>query len=176
VAGALAKVCEQLLLAANDSDAMNWLPGVPIVRDRYVDAGGLAGVDAALAWASTRDSTFGGALVVAWDMPFVSASLLGELLRVARTSEAEVVVPESVSPYGFEPFCAYYSAQLAEPLSGYLRDGSGAGPARDFIAQVKSERVALDGLRRFGDPAVLLASVNTDADLARAERLARAGL
>lgn len=174
MASALAKVCEQLLLAANDPEAASWLPGVPIVRDRYDDAGGLAGVDAALDWARVKPAAFDAALVVAWDMPFVSAPVLAALLRLARNSGADVVVPESVSPYGFEPFCACYSSRVAAPLSEFLHEGGGA--ARDFVARVNSERVPLDVLQRLGDPRVLLASVNTEADLASANHHGRGGL
>jgi molybdopterin-guanine dinucleotide biosynthesis protein A len=173
VAAALAKVCDQLVLAANDSDSGSWLAGVPIVRDHYVDAGGLSGIDAALRWAAERPP-LDGALVVAWDMPFVSAPLLGALLESATTSGADVAVPESVSPYGFEPFCAYYGAPAATQLREYLQGGGGA--AGDFISKVNAEHVPLEVLRRFGDPAVMLGSVNTSEDLAVADARARRGL
>src|SRR5207249_4052712 len=59
VASALGDVTRDLLLVANDSDAASWLPGVPVVADRHPGAGGMAGIEAALA--GGRD-----ALVVAW--------------------------------------------------------------------------------------------------------------
>jgi molybdopterin-guanine dinucleotide biosynthesis protein A len=168
VAGALKNACGRIVLAANDPSAPSWLPGVDVVADRLPGSGGLAGVEAAIA----RE---GDGIVVAWDMPFVTAGLLRELTRRAATHEADVVVPESDSPYGFEPFCAYYSARTLPQLAAFLEGGGGA--ARDFIAQVaRVHRLPLRDVATFGDAATMFFSVNTPEELARARTIAeRAG-
>jgi molybdenum cofactor guanylyltransferase len=169
VALALAKVCDQLIVAANDTSATDWLHGVPVVRDRFQSAGGLAGVDAALHWSQSSGPAGVDVLVVAWDMPFVTAGLLEALIEAAGRTDASVVVPESHSPYGIEPFCGWYSGRLAAALAAYVSPGG--GPARDFLAGVAMHRLPLADVKRHGDPNVLLMSVNTEDDLERARRL-----
>lgn len=163
VADVLRAVTPDLRLAANDPASAGWLPGVAVLADRYPHAGGLAGVEAALA---------GGhhVLVVAWDMPFVSAAVLEAIVAKAGNEDADVVVPESISPFGFEPFCAFYSTRVAGALASFLAHKPGA--PRDFLAQVsRVHRLTLPEIERLGDPRQLFMSVNTPEDLARARAM-----
>lgn len=167
VAGALRSVTTEIVLAANDPAAGSWLPGVAVLADRIPDAGGLAGVEAALARGTN-------ALVVAWDMPFVPTKALDAIVAMAREHDADVVVPESISPYGFEPFCAYYAARVAGELASFLKSGSRA--PRDFLARLsRVRRVPLKTVEGFGDPRRLFLSVNTAEDLAAARAAADTG-
>jgi molybdopterin-guanine dinucleotide biosynthesis protein A len=164
VVNALHAVTRDIVLIANDAEATEWLPGVAVLSDRHPSGGGMAGVEAALHQGAD-------ALVVAWDMPFVSVALLELLLSEARTHESLVTLPESDSPYGIEPFCAYYSAGLLPLFSDFFARGGGA--ARDFIKDVASvHRVPIGEIRRIGDPTRLFFSVNTPDDLARARTMA----
>lgn len=164
VATALRETCGELLLAANDATAASWLPGVPVVADLHPGTGGLAGVEAAMTHS-------GSALVLAWDMPFVPPQLLGEIARRAGDTGADVVLPESSSPYGFEPFCAFYHGRILAALSAYLTQGG--GPARDFLRRVERvHRIPLGDVAAFGDPSTMFLSVNTSQDLARARTIA----
>lgn len=124
----------------------------------------MAGVEAALS--RGRD-----ALVVAWDMPFVTSSLLSALIDEARAHDADVALPESDSPYGFEPFCAYYSTRLRDPLARFFAGGGGA--ARDFLGTIsRVHRLPLADVKELGDPRRLFFSVNTQEDLERARAMA----
>ena len=166
VARSLRRACGSVIVAANDEQASEWLPGTTVVRDTHPGTGGLAGVEAALQHA-------GDVIVVAWDMPFVTAELLQELARRAREHDATIVVPESDSPHGFEPFCAFYSARVLEQLSAFLLRGG--GPARDFISATDGvDRMPLSELGAFGDPTTIFLSVNTPGDLSRARTIAAA--
>ena len=166
VADALREACGSVILAANDPEASQWLPGTTVVPDVHPGAGGLAGVEAALQHS-------GDAIVVAWDMPFVPAALLRELGRRARAHDAMVVLPESISPHGVEPFCAFYSARVLQKLSAFL--DRGGAPARDFVfASDGVHRVSLNELASFGDPATMFFSVNSPAELAQARTIAAA--
>ena len=158
VAGALAAVTDTLLLIAHAADAAHWLPGVPVAGDVYRDCGALGGLHAALAHAGTD------VLVVAWDMPFVTASMLRMLLD-ARRGTAAAVVP--VHPDGHdEPLCAFYGAGCTSVAERLLQRGERrAGALADAVDAV---RLAPDTLARLGDPRTLLASVNTPAELAHA--------
>lgn len=164
VAASLREVTPDLLLAANHPDAGSWLKDVQAVADLHAGAGGLAGVEAALG--RGRD-----ALVVAWDMPFVTGALLQALVDAARGSDADVALPESGSPYGVEPFCAFYSMRLRDSLTRFLDGGGGA--ARDFLAQVpRVRRLTGAEIARLGDARRLFLSVNTPEDLERARAMA----
>ena len=166
VAAELRAAHAELVLAANDPAAAQWLPGVAVVSDRHRAAGGIAGVESALSLG--RD-----AIVVAWDMPFVTASLLELLIAEARSHDALVAIPESESPYGIEPFCGFYSAAVLPLLSSFLDGGGGA--ARSFLERVpRVHRIPLASVARLGDPGRLLFSVNTPDDLARAREMAGA--
>ncbi|MDF1502224.1 molybdenum cofactor guanylyltransferase, partial [Roseisolibacter sp. H3M3-2] len=112
VAGALAPVTDALLLVAHAPDAAAWLPGVRVVGDVHGGMGALGGVHAALAHAGTD------VLVVAWDMPFVSAGLLAALRDAGRAGAAAVL---PVHPDGHvEPLCAWYAASCAAAAESLL--------------------------------------------------------
>lgn len=177
VAAALGAVTDDLLLIANDPDAGAWLPGVRVAADVRVGEGALGGLHAALTHA-------GGAIVlVAWDMPFVSAPLLAALrargeerphrddARTAHRIGADAVLPESDgSRRGLEPLCAWYSSRCLPAVTVALDAGDRRVIA--FHGAVRTVRLGLDEVRVFGDPARLFANVNTPAELAWAESIA----
>lgn len=163
VFGTLGQVARTVVIAANDPGAAEWIPGIAVLPDLHPGSGGLAGVEAALA--TGRD-----VIVVAWDMPFVSASLLQSLLDAAEANGADAVLPASDSPHGVEPFCAFYSQRVLGLLSEFL--GAEAGPAHMFARSLPRLRVLTrDEVALSGDPARLFFSVNSREDLERARAL-----
>ena len=160
VAHALAAATDDLLLVANDPDAASWLPGVPVAADLRPGNGSLGGIHAALTRAAHP------VLVVAWDMPFVPAALLGALRALGRG--ADVAVPESASTRGVEPLCAYYDPACLGAIDRHLD----AGDRRvvGFFDEVRVARLPDDQVRRFGDPALMFLNVNTPDELVLAER------
>ena len=166
VAAALREVTGELLLVANDAAAATWLPGVRVASDVHPGVGGLAGVEAALS--EGRD-----ALVVAWDMPFVTSELLRALVAAADESGADIALPESISPHGCEPFCAFYSVRVRESLSRFLASGGGA--AREFLGRIpRVQLIPAAEIAALGDSRQLFFSVNTPDDLERARAIAKA--
>ncbi|HEX8725422.1 MAG TPA: molybdenum cofactor guanylyltransferase [Gemmatimonadaceae bacterium] len=164
VAAALRAVTADLLLVANASDAGAWLPGVPVIADAVPGAGGLSGVHAALTHMRRP------ALVVAWDMPFVSAPLLRALAQRCAEEHADACFAESPSPVGLEPFCACFAPSCLPALEAALASGR-TGGAEFARALPRASWLRADEVATFGDPARLFLSVNTAADLARAEAL-----
>lgn len=171
VASALREVTDDLLVIANAEDAATWLPGVRTAADVRPGLGALGGLHAALAHADSD------VLLVAWDMPFVSAALLGELRRIGDggadeshhalsfVSAADVVIPESVgSRRGVEPLCAWYSRRCLPPVERTLD----AGDLRvvGFHDHVTVQRLPIVRVRDFGDPVRLFSNVNTREELA----------
>jgi molybdopterin-guanine dinucleotide biosynthesis protein A len=159
VADALRPATDALLLVANDPAAPTWLPDVPVATDVRLGLGSLGGIHAALVRAGQP------VLVVAWDMPFVPTGLLAALR--AAGDDADAVVPESGSPRGLEPLCAYYTPACVEPIERRLD----VGDLRvvGFFEDVRLARLPAETVARFGDPARMFMNVNTPDDLARAQ-------
>ena len=160
VRGALEQAADRLLLIANDIAADGWLPGVPRAGDVRPGLGSLGGIHAALVHARTP------VLVVAWDMPFVPASLL-LALRALGEAGADVAVPESGSRRGLEPLCAWYGPACVPAIERALdRDDR---RVIGFFDDVRVARLPAEDVARHGDPARLFLNVNAPEDLALAE-------
>lgn len=162
VAAALREASDALVLVANDPAADGWLPGVPRVADRIEGVGALGGIHAAL------DAAAVPVLVLAWDMPWPSASLLRTLRETGERAGAGClgVVPEG--PSGPEPLCAWYAPGMREAIAEMLARGERRAQAGARIPGV----IVLDAsiVATHGDPARLFANVNTVGDLERASR------
>lgn len=162
VVAALRPHCTDLLIAPGSLDPTGWIGGATVAPDLLPVKASITGIHAAVAAAATD------VVAVAWDMPFVPAALIGELIRRRRPSAAAVVPVVGGRP---EPLCAVYAQRAADPfaiavLSGKLKVG-------DVLAELDDvEWVDDAALRQFGDPEVMFFNVNTPADLDRAERIA----
>jgi molybdopterin-guanine dinucleotide biosynthesis protein A len=126
---------------------------VRLVADREPGRGPLAGIEAALSHA--RHDTI---LVVACDMPGLTAPFLGAL--VAWSVNTDAVVPRTES--GYHPLCAVYRRTCLPAVERLLAEGRLA--VRGLFALVRVHEVDGVALRAFGDPARLLANVNTPAE------------
>ena len=146
-------------IVANDPVAPRWFPGERIVADDTPGLGPLAGISSALHAA-------GGAavLVLAWDMPFVTPELLGEL-RMRGERGASAVVPVHGAGARPEPLCAWYGAASLPTCRALLASGERRASAL-FEALADAETIGDDELARFGDPSRLFMSVDTRARLA----------
>lgn len=166
VRAALHEGCDEVLLIANDPEAVRWLPGVRVIPDARVGLGAAGGVHAALVAAQGAD-----VVVVAWDLPFVTASMV-RLLR-SRTTDVDAVVCEKLgSRWGVEPLCGCYRAACLPALERRLGDGDVRAGA--WLADVRLATVGRETLAEIGDPDMLLMDVDTEQDLAAARRHAEA--
>lgn len=144
--------------------------GMEMRGDAFADAGPLAGLHAALAWAVERDRP--GAVCVACDMPFVTADVFRGLCARALEAGADAVAPESGGPGGVEPLCAYYSTAALGTIEARVRDG-----ARELVGLLDALDVAVvprTDVEAWGDPAVLFMNVNDRTELRRARKAAGA--
>ena len=91
--------------------------GYPVVRDLTPGAGPLAGICSAL-----RSSPAEWNLVVACDMPGVTAAFLLGLLEAAAWSGAGCLAPAGPSGRP-EPLCAVYHARCLAPITAALARG-----------------------------------------------------
>src|SRR4051812_32491665 len=119
---ALAGVAEEgrdpvdVMIVANEPDRYRAL-GVPIVADAIAGAGALGGLYTALLHAR-HDRV----LVLACDLPFVSAALLSRLAAEFGTGEpVDAVVPRSAR--GLEPLCAVYGKGITARVKAHADRG-----------------------------------------------------
>ena len=124
------------------------------VEDIVPGCGPLGGLHAALS--SARHAR---TLLLACDMPFVTAPLVRHLLSLAG-EDADVVVPRTER--GYHPLCAVYSRGCLEPAS--RRIARGDLTMASLFDEVRVRVVTADALLALGDPDRLLANVNTSLE------------
>ena len=162
---ALAPAADELLLISDDPEVVTALPTIRTRGDARRARGSLVGLHSALSYCTDA------ALVVAWDMPFLSSKFLLALRELGERACA-AVIPES--PGGLEPLCAYYPRTCLETAERQLTAGEMRLSA--FVAALPEAVVmSLDDLRRFGAPDRLFANLNTPADFVAAQSLVDRG-
>jgi molybdopterin-guanine dinucleotide biosynthesis protein A len=121
------------------------------IPDRYPGEGPLGGILTALHYTSTDWN-----LIVACDMPQVSAAFLGELLARAILSPADVMLP--CGPDGLpQPLCAVYHRRALAALEDHF--ARGVRKVTAALATLAVERLAVAELSLFQN-------VNTPEDWA----------
>lgn len=152
------------LLITDIPDADRWHADLTIVPDALPGRGTLGGIYTAV---TVGD---GPVLVVAWDMPFVTADLLRALVRASAPCDA--FLPESGGPRGVEPLCAVYRPACAPAILDALERKDYRAVA--FHDRVRAGTLPLETVATFGRPEELFFNVNTADDLARADAIWRA--
>jgi molybdopterin-guanine dinucleotide biosynthesis protein A len=88
--------------------------GFPMLADGRKGAGPLAGIHAALAASAAEWN-----LIVACDMPGISAPFLESLIAAAESSDADCLLP--AGPSGLpEPLCAVYHSRSRDAIAAAL--------------------------------------------------------
>jgi len=130
-------------------------PAARSIVDHVPGLGPLSGIHAALTEA--RANTV---LVLACDMPYVSAALAAYLIECAR--DADVVVPWVANRY--HPLCAVYTRSCLGPISTRLAERR--LKIQDLVGHLRHRVVTDRELERFGEPHRLLQNVNTPVEYA----------
>ena len=144
----LTEVADDLLLVGGTHpDAP---PGLRRIPDRMPDQGPLGGLDAALA--AARHPVL---VLVACDMPFVTAALLRHL--AASAAGVDAVVPRTER--GYHPLCAVYTRACQPAVGAHLH--AGRRRMTDLLGALRVSVVEGRELEAFGDSRRLLANVNT---------------
>lgn len=152
------------ILISNDPDTATWSSGLLHHGDVIPGVGALGGILTAVRTAGAP------VVVVAWDMPFVPASLIADLAR--HLSHADAVIPESEGPRGLEPLCAGYGAAVVPAIERALARNDRRAVA--FHDDMTIHRIPLSEVARHGPPSRIFFNVNTPEDLQRAEEMWRA--
>jgi molybdopterin-guanine dinucleotide biosynthesis protein A len=161
VAAALRGVTDRIFVVSSAAGARKWLPGCEVIADEHAGWGPMGGI------ASALRATGCDVLAVAWDMPFVTASMLRALI-VEETSHDCVAWR---SEAGVEPLVALYRLSALPAIDAALARGERR--AREVASLLR--------LRTIGDlPADCgpdsLRSINTPDDVDRAHRYADGAL
>jgi molybdopterin-guanine dinucleotide biosynthesis protein A len=155
---ALAEVSDDIRIIANDPDRYAGL-GIRVIADAVPGAGPLGGVYTAL-----LDACHDRVLILACDLPFVTAALLQRLAAEGTAAEEiDAVVPRSAR--GLEPLCALYMKRCA----GAIRARIEAGDLRvgGLVARLRVRELGPKALAPYDDGS-LFENVNTPHDHARA--------
>jgi len=134
----------------------------PVIEDAFPGCGPLGGIHAALAKSRTELN-----LMLAVDLPLVSADLLRFIVEQARASRAVVTVPRSDGR--LQPLCAVYRAKFKEIAEQSLKHGKNK---IDALFGNCETRVIEDGeLSDAGFSPEMFRNVNTPQDLAELRRM-----
>ncbi len=127
--------------------------GYPVYRDKFPGCGPLGGVYTALSVSSTDWN-----LILACDMPGISAGVLRTLLRSAGESDKRCIV--ATGPTGEpEPLCAVYHRVCLPVLARAIEEKR--FKMKDLVTELETRAMLLD--------ASALANVNTPAEWAEFE-------
>ena len=148
---------DRVMIVANDPARFRD-SGVPVVGDLVPDTGALGGIYTALAIAKEP------VLVIACDMPYLTAPFLTRVIEAAR--DADVAVPRAAD--GFHPLCACYTQACTEPIRQRL--GAGALKVLDLFGDVHVRTIDPVEIAAFDPDGLLLVNINTPDDLARVQR------
>jgi molybdenum cofactor guanylyltransferase len=136
--------------------------GVHTVDDLMPGAASLGGIYTALASATTEH-----VLVVACDLPFLTAPFLRRLVEQARPGD-DAVVPRTGD--GWQPLCAVYGRQLMEPARQRIE--AGRLKIVDLLAASRVREMGPDTIAELDPDGLLFCNVNSPADWQRANDLA----
>jgi molybdenum cofactor guanylyltransferase len=149
-----------MIVAREDSPSRD-VP-VPVVHDRVKGAGALGGIYTALMDAPTEQ-----VVVIACDMPFVTAPFLAHLAALGADPAADAVVPRDAM--GRHPVCASYRRSAAAVIK--LRIDTGRLRVLEALDDLAIRDFGPDELAPFDPDGRLLLNVNTPGDYTRARQI-----
>lgn len=166
IAQSLHAVAKSVRLVGSRVDERRW--SIPLIRDQYAGCGALGGLHAALA-ACQAD----WALIVACDLPFVSAPFL-RFLTERATTDTEAVIPRQRDAR-LQPLCALYRrAPCLTAITALLQQGEKR--VHTLLARLERVRaVAWEEYAALPNSEWLLFNVNSPDDYARACALLACG-
>ena len=155
----LRTVADELAIVAADADRYGAL-GVPVWVDLIPDSGPLGGIYTALVNATSSHT-----LVVASDMPFVTASFLKYLVRVGQ--DVDVAIPRTTD--GHQPLCACYAGTCVSVVRRHIE--SGTLKVTDLLSELSVHEIGPAELQPFDPDDRLFFNVNTPDDYDRCVKL-----
>ena len=155
---ALRSVATDLRIIANEPSRYATFD-VPVCPDAVAGVGPLGGVYTALL-AARHDTV----LVLACDLPFVTAAFLERLAAESLVEDVDAVVPRGGR--GLEPLCAVYRTRCAAVARRQIDAGELRMTA--LLGALRVRELERDGALAAEDEGTLFENVNTPHDYARA--------
>ena len=131
---------------------------LPVIPDLIIGAGAVGGIYTALEHAGTDR-----VVVIACDLPFLTAPLLARLAEMA--SEADGAWVRSVR--GVEPLVAVYRRRALTAIRAAI--DAGRLKAADLAHVLQMAELTSESMAEFGSPDRLLANVNTPEEYAQVQ-------
>lgn len=131
-----------------------------VVPDEFPGTGVVGAIASALGATSASR-----VVTIACDLPFLSEALLARLIARAGEPGADAAWVRTAS--GPEPLVACYRRSALASIRQAIADGSLRAGA--LLDRISIREIGDDELRMFGDPATLLANINSPDDLSRIE-------
>ena len=158
----LGRVAPHVLVVADDHHRFR-TSGLQVCGDLLPGTGPLGGLHTALTRSPSRRT-----LVVAGDLPFLSAAFLRHL--TVRAPHAQAVVPRNAS--GLQPLCAVYDRSCLDAIEARITRGKPR--LVELAGALRMTEMGPDEVAAFDPDGMLLFNVNTPADYARAVAAASA--
>jgi len=156
----LRPLTDRILVVANDTGRFR-RAALAVVPDLISGAAALGGIYTAL-----NSATTDYVLVVACDMPFLTARFLAHLADSAPGFD--LAIPRSSD--GLQPMCAMYSRSCLEPIRARVAETTLR--VQDLATEVRTREIGPDEIAAFDPDGVLFFNVNTPADYRRAVEIA----
>jgi len=154
-------VTDDIVVVASPEDSASIeISGARVISDVVPGKGPLSGLHAGM-----RIAKFDRALLVACDMPFLSAALLHHLTETATAADA--VVPRV--DRDLEPLLAVYSRACLPAIERLLHRENAS--MRDLLEEVQVHLVSEEEVRQFDPEGLSWFNINTSDDADRARTL-----
>jgi molybdopterin-guanine dinucleotide biosynthesis protein A len=157
---AMQTVCNRVTIVGDPSKFANYEAG-SVIADIFPGCGPLAGIHSALVHSVAELN-----LMLAVDIPFVTAELLSFLFAVAEKNAAVVTVPRVND--GLQPLCAVYRRDFAAAAERALRSGNYKIDA--LFSSVSTHVIEAAEMAAAGFSARNFFNVNTPQDRVTGER------
>lgn len=153
---------EKIIIVTQGTGRFRSYKNVEIREDIIPGRGPLEGIYSGLLFSQTKYN-----LILACDMPFLSAELLDFMLRIER--DYQVLIPRPSDQ--MEPLVAIYSRETLPIIEELL--GQGNRRVSNLFSYLRVRYLSEPEIVRFGRPERLFFNVNTLSDLSRANELAK---
>jgi molybdenum cofactor guanylyltransferase len=134
--------------------------GLEVVADDWPAAGPLGGIATALRASRARWN-----LIVACDLPYLTAAWLEALVARALASEADAVLP--MNERGAEPLCAMYQSRCGPVIRAALERGT--RKVTDGLAGLRVDNIEPAEWKAFDSEGLLFKNMNSPADYEEAK-------
>lgn len=143
------------------ADGLSW------IKDIYQNRGALGGIHSALTHSKTD-----WMIILACDYPFVTAELVGFLMKIAESENGFDAFAAIQADGKIQPLCAVYKTETCyKILSEMLANSDAKYSVRDFLNQIKTRYIEFSEIADLPNAENFFLNVNTPEDFILAAKL-----